>query len=274
MTELHEIVRDQNKLFALIGRDAKVDEDNPVYAEVSLYDASQEDPDRMDAVPYANGTAAIIKLDGAFVHMDMLKCEPSRAESMMMPPERYSRVVAPLGFLGVRILNSTDDLRGAYSSLRNRRRAGHYRISARLFEGAGYNMAAPAMVGSEQEWDLAEARLDDGRFVGSVDEAIQWLIEQHPDYYMGAIIEGSVGGMRSALIPPPARAPMDGVRPRPLGNGIRNDYRAGDYEDHQKRRRYVRMKAEAKGCEMGPREYAKKWQELFDHADEDEDDDY
>lgn len=264
----------QNNLMALIGYEMDINEDNPLFARVMLFDVAEDEREPSDEVGYAVGDAAIVKVDSMFVHMDMLKVDSSRTATAMIAPEKFDRVVVPMGMLSLSPIDSNPALRGAYDTLRNRRRAGSFRIFARLFEGAGFGAAAAAMPNSEVEWDLKDEKLKNGLAVDSMEKALKWLLENHPDYYMGAIVEGQVPGMRRRIIPAPARAPQS--TPSAGRKGYQNDYKPGDFEDYVKRRRYARTMARAMGLQMGPKEYEEVWGRLCAEAareDEDEGED-
>lgn len=263
----------RNGLMALIGHEREISEKNPLFAHVTLFDIAEDSRSLSDEVGYAVGEAAIVKVDAAFVYMDMLRVEPSRTVTALIVPEKYARVVVPLGMLHISLMDSTPELRGAHNTLRNRRKAGSFKIFGRLFEGAGFGAAAAAMPGSEVAWDLKDEKLKNGLLVDTSDKALQWLLENHPDYYMGAIVEGQVPGMRRRIIPSPARAPME--IPKTGREGHQHDYKPGDFEDYVKRRRYARTMARSMGLKMGPKEYETVWgrlcAEAADGDDEDED---
>jgi len=268
------VIYTRNNLAAVIGEGRDIDAisaANPLFAEVTIYDVAEEMRTPQDEVGYAAGVAAIVEVDAMFAHMDMLQVESFRTISSMIEPEKDSRLVVPLNMLSVSVLDSTVKLRSAYQTLLSKRKAGSYRIFGRLFEGAGFGAAAAAMPGSEVEWDLKDAKLQDNTEVDTMSKAVRWLLENHPDYYMGAIIEGQVNGMRRRIIPAPARAPQ--VTPKDGRKGYQNDYAPGDFEDYVKRRRYVRRQAVGMGLKLGPKEYEAVWSRLCSAAAEGDDED-
>lgn len=273
-SEYNSVAYTKNMLLSLFGRpEMEPTEDNPVYAEVDIFDVHQDVAAAVleHAAPCFHATAAITRVDNVFVWMDLLEVDSSRFETVLIPPEKYSRIVVPIGTVDISVLDTTERLTSAYRTMRRVRQGGSYVINARLFEGAGFGMAAAVMVGSEETWDLEDATLSNHLPVTTVESAMQWLLENHPDYYMGAVIEGKVEGKQGRVIPAPARAPE--ISGGPGKKGYRYAYQVGSFEDQPKRRQLIRQEARVKGVTLGAREYEDVWQRLAEMNDASEEDD-
>lgn len=231
-----------------------VTEKNPLFVEAHLFDVDEDGKDcgDADAAPFAVCEGAVTGADGMFVYLDVIKAaRPSRQMTICLEPKKYAHLMMPFGLLGIEILASTEERRGIYESMRSMRASGCYQVRARLYEGTGYGMGAAAVPGSEERWDLSMAKLADKTACRSVDAAEKWLLENHPDYWMGAIIEGQTEGMPKRIIPGPGKF----------------NYPDGAHEDVARRRATAQEQAEYLNVSLGPKEYLRRWRELHGDID-------
>ena len=130
-----------------------------------------------------------------------------------------------------------------YSKFQELHRTSPYRIIGRLYEERPFfadwdkTKAYPSysqVPGSEKEWKLG---VEDAV---SIDEASEWLLKNHPDYWMGAnIIQECPSGNFSMHAVP----------------GV--EYGRGNHETYAARYRFAEKEAKRRGVVVGPSEMIK-----------------
>ena len=132
---------------------------------------------------------------------------------------------------------------GLYSKFQELHRTSPYRIIGRLYEERPFfadcdkTKAYPSysqVPGSEKEWKLG---VEDAV---SIDEASEWLLKNHPDYWMGAnIIQECPSGNFSMHAVP----------------GV--EYGRGNHETYAARYRFAEKEAKRRGVKVGKSEVVK-----------------
>ena len=85
----------------------------------------------------------------------------------------------------------------------------------------------------EKEWDITDAK--------STQDCEKWLLENHPDYYMGCSIQQRCPSGDFLIMPAPS-----------------GEYPEGMFETIENRRKYAAMMSRSYGVDLGPAEFSDK----------------
>ena len=125
-----------------------------------------------------------------------------------------------------------------------------YKVIGRLFESDSFEESLnentffkryEEIANSEKEWDLKDAVLNDGSKINSLDKCRMWMLENHPDYYMGmnAMQQCKSGDFLCMAVPC-------------------GEYQKGYYETFANRLKYAQQEADRLGVELGKSEMVKE----------------
>lgn len=232
--------------------------DEPLFARVGLYDAPEGLRNDTD-VPYAEATVAVVGYvrDGRY-HREHLRMAVLQDVAVMQEPMTYREprvgdyILRPMDSFEGEELEPTAELRESYDSFRSLDEGAPIVISGRLYgESARFNDRNDPdhlfpnfdpIDGTEMKWVLRKGdTLKDGTPVSDAEGAQKWLLENHPDYYMGCLAsrQGSSGSGFAVAVAVPC-----------------SEYPAGSYETAAGRLEHARSVASGFGVEAGPSEYA------------------
>lgn len=113
--------------------------------------------------------------------------------------------------------------------------AGQFNITGHIYDTKP--TSSGKLIKYDREVDTKEWKQIAG--VKNLGEAEKWLLENHPDYYMGAVIQEDIPNGRRMVVPRPGS----------------RFYSEGEYETIQGRRDHAKWVCDYLGYTMGPAEY-------------------
>lgn len=214
-----------------------VSETNPLYARVDLYD-TPEHYRHVGEKPYATaivGIRHVFDMDesGMGYVGEVLSVEATSPSLYRRPPvENMTLCLSEGNFLAELVDQHDAKLQKKYEEVQRMYAEAPWEVRGCLYSDTPVYMSYDkshkfphydSLEETSSVWNLANERLQDGRPIRSMDEAEQWLLENHPDFLMGSCIT-QVGvpspSFRASAVPCP-------------------EYPEGCYESYEGRRDYA-----------------------------------
>lgn len=138
----------------------------------------------------------------------------------------------------VDIMPTSDELNSRYQEFRELHKNAPYKVIARKYSEVTNSSKFAKSIGKEQIWHLGDAVLGDGTKINSLNDAIKWVLENHPSYIQGMCIAQDCpsGNLYCASVPC-------------------DEYGIGFYETYENRYNYAKNWADDLGVVVGAREF-------------------
>ena len=222
-----------------------VTEESPVFMKAEMYDtpAAMREPNEE---PYQAIVCAVtdVQYDDQSLFLHALILDTENTEGRQTPvyramPQRGGYLMLDADDLDGHMLQMTQDLMQNYHALYHQRQTAPFLVTGRLFTevpkilSGGFSYY-PEIPDSQRVWDLSKEHLQNGSRIRSVNDAEKWMLENHPAYIFGMLIQQDCpsGDFMATAVPCMS-------------------YPKGMYETLDGRLMYAQMRAASLGVTMG-----------------------
>ena len=232
-----------------IGKFLESTPETPTFASVDLYDTLYEDRDTAE-LPYLRADVAVYSCkqdlnDGhVYARMAVLDAQHIGESDIYRSVEFGDYITRDISDIDGHVLKPTKELMQKYQDFLDLHENSPYVARGRLYGPyvvpEGMNIIhghADVIPGTEAEFDLEGALLNNGRPVKSLNDACQWVLENQRAYIQGIAISQHVAGDVSK--PVPSSNPFITEAPHP-----NSSYPIGTYENAANRLKYADIQAD------------------------------